>query len=109
MLTPSLSASLLGSLDLANDTVFDWLETFAVDVATWTMLAHQAEIARTSTALSFRHQAPMLWRDVPDSEYGVIGRYNHGGAYYAIPRTARLPSFAGAPRSLFGDSAANVP
>jgi hypothetical protein len=65
MSTHSLSAHLLGSLDLADDAVFDWLNAFAVDVADWTVLAHRAEDAQTSSALSFRHHAPMLWRDMP--------------------------------------------
>lgn len=104
-----LSASLLGSLDLANDAVFGWLQTFAIDVATWTMLAHRAEIAGTSTALSFRRHTPMLWRDIPSGAYAVIGRYDHGGVHYAIPRAARLPDFAGASRSPLGDGVASVP
>jgi hypothetical protein len=95
--TPSLSATLLGNLDLADDALFDWLDTFAIDIGGWATLAHRAEVARTASALSFRYQAPMLWRDIPDGEYGVIARYNHGGRHYAIPRTARLPDFAGAP------------
>jgi hypothetical protein len=97
LFTSPLSASLLGSLDLADDAVFDWLDAFAIDIGMWATLAHQAEDAGTAVALSFRHQAPMLWRDMPDGEYGVIARYNHGGAHYAIPRTARPPEIASPP------------
>ena len=108
MFTPCPSAALLGSLDLADDALFDWLDTFAIEIGDWATLAHRAEVARTAIALSFRYQAPMLWRDMPDGEYGVIGRYNHGARHYAIPRTALLPDFAGASSRTQRDAAGLV-
>lgn len=74
-----------------TDALMAWLDRFAIDAATYDALAKQADEASSRSVLAFHGDAPLVLRDIRDKRFAVIGRYDQGARYFAIPKDTALP------------------
>lgn len=68
-----------------------WFETFRVEESTYQALATQAQTKGSRSALVFYGDIPLVLTEVSDDAFCLIGRYNQGECYFAIPRGTLLP------------------
>lgn len=68
-----------------------WFDTFRVDESTYHAVEGQAQTKGSRSALVFYGDIPLVLTEVSDEAFCVIGRYNQGERYFAIPKGTLLP------------------